>query len=174
MKKITSKLSKTPYLVILTVLIAITVTSAYALTITLGGDVIITGSTDLDGALLDSSDDAGTSGQLLSSTGTGVDWVTLSGSGVLTVVERVSSPVNVAPDSFGETEVQCQSGEIVTGGGFHIGGGNGFPLVTFNDIEEPNGWEAGVFNLDPCLAAGNPSCSATITITATVMCTKLT
>jgi len=50
MKKITSKLSKTPYLVILTVLIAVTVTSAYALTITLGADsTIITGDLDLSG-----------------------------------------------------------------------------------------------------------------------------
>jgi len=50
MKKITSKLSKTPYLVILTVLIAVTVTSAYALTITLAADTtIITGDLDLSG-----------------------------------------------------------------------------------------------------------------------------
>jgi len=51
MKKITSKLSKTPYLVLLTVLIAVTVTSAYALSITLGADtVFVTGDLDISGA----------------------------------------------------------------------------------------------------------------------------
>jgi len=39
-EKIKSKLTKTPYLVLFTVLIAISVSSAYALTITLGGDLI--------------------------------------------------------------------------------------------------------------------------------------
>ena len=95
------------------------------------------------------------------------------GSVTLDVVERDSGPVNVAPDSFEETEVQCQAGEIVTGGGFHIDGGPGFPLVTFSDLEDPNGWGVGVFNLDPCLAAGNPGCSQAFTVSATVVCATL-
>jgi len=43
--------------------------------------VVITGSTDLDGTLLDASDSAGTSGQVLSSTGTGVQWISSSSGG---------------------------------------------------------------------------------------------
>lgn len=39
------------------------------------------GSLKVDGTLLDSSGDAGTSGQVLSSTGTGTNWVTSSGGG---------------------------------------------------------------------------------------------
>ena len=40
------------------------------------------GSLQVDGTLLDSSGDAGTSGQVLSSTGTGTNWVAVSGSGI--------------------------------------------------------------------------------------------
>ena len=94
------------------------------------------------------------------------------GSVTLTVVDRVSSVVSVDPDSFGQTEVFCQAGEVVTGGGFHVDG-DGFPLVVFSDIEPPNGWDVGVFNLDPCLAVGGSSCGETITFTATVMCATL-
>jgi len=39
----------------------------------------IYGNLELDGTLLDSSGDAGTSGQVLSSTGTGTNWITASG-----------------------------------------------------------------------------------------------
>ena len=171
MRKITSKLTKTPYLVLLTVLIAITVTSAYALTITLGGNVVITGSTDLDGTLLDASDSAGTNGQLLSSTGTGVDWVTASGSGILTVVDRESNTISIAPGAFGSVSVFCQAGEIATGGGFDVPTGDGFPFIDFSGPEIPNGWGVDVFNNEPCSPVG---CSETITVKAIVMCTKLT
>jgi len=44
-------------------------------TITLGGNVVITGDTEPEGKLLDTNDDAGTSGQVLSSTETGIDWI---------------------------------------------------------------------------------------------------
>jgi len=45
------------------------------------------GSFQVDGTLLDSSGDAGTSGQVLSSTGTGTNWVTGGGGGISNVVE---------------------------------------------------------------------------------------
>ena len=55
--------------------------------ITLGGNVVIIGSTDLDGTLLDTVDSAGASGQFLTSTGTGVQWTsTAPGSGTVTSV----------------------------------------------------------------------------------------
>jgi len=44
-------------------------------TITLAGNVVITGDTEPEGKLLDTNDEAGTSGQVLSSTETGTDWV---------------------------------------------------------------------------------------------------
>jgi len=42
----------------------------------------VTGDTELDGKLLDTNNDAGTSGQLLSSTETGIDWVDPGADGV--------------------------------------------------------------------------------------------
>jgi len=50
-KKITSKLSKIPYLILFTILIGITVSSAYAITITLGGDAIVTEDLHVTGAI---------------------------------------------------------------------------------------------------------------------------
>jgi len=44
-------------------------------TITLSGNVIITGDTEPEGKLLDTNDEAGTSGQVLSSIETGIDWI---------------------------------------------------------------------------------------------------
>ena len=43
--------------------------------ITLAGNVVITGDTEPEGKLLDTNDESGTSGQVLSSTETGIDWV---------------------------------------------------------------------------------------------------
>ena len=71
-----TNLTKTPYLVLFVVLISVTVGTASALvTITLAGNVIITGDTELEGKLLDTNNDAGSSGQVLSSTEIGIDWV---------------------------------------------------------------------------------------------------
>jgi len=74
-------LTKTPYLVLFTILIAIGISSAYAVTITIAGDL------KLDGLLLDNTNSAGTSGQFLTSTGSGVEWTsTAPGSGTVTSV----------------------------------------------------------------------------------------
>ena len=55
------------------------VSTAYAaITITLAADVKITGDTELDGKLIDTNNEAGTSGQVLSSTETGIDWIDAS------------------------------------------------------------------------------------------------
>ncbi len=167
-----TKLTKTPFLVLLTILIAITVTSAYALTITLGGNVVITGSTDLDGTLLDAADSAGTNGQLLSSTGTGVAWVTSSSSATLVAVERLSGTISIAPGAGGSMTVNCLAGEIATGGGWEVLTGNGFPFIDFSGPEltggVPTGWGVDIFNNDPG-GAGQ-----TITTAANVVCVKLT
>jgi len=70
------KLTSTPFLVLFVLLGAVGVSTAYAvMTITLDADVKITGDTKLDGKLLDINNGAGTSGQVLSSTETGIDWI---------------------------------------------------------------------------------------------------
>lgn len=73
-----NRFRKTSYLVLFILLGAVGVGTAYAgilPLITLSGDVLIIGDTELEGKLLDTNDDAGTSGQLLSSTETGTDWI---------------------------------------------------------------------------------------------------
>ena len=71
--------TSTPYLVLFILLGAVGVSTAYAaITITLAADVKITGDTELDGKLLDTNNEAGTSGQVLSSTETGIDWIDAS------------------------------------------------------------------------------------------------
>jgi len=48
------------------------------------------GSLQVDGTFLDTSGDAGSSGQVLSSTGSGTNWVTAAGGGISNVVEDTS------------------------------------------------------------------------------------
>jgi len=70
------RLTSTPYLVLFILLGAVGVSTAYAaITITLAADVKITGDTELDGKLIDTNNEAGTSGQVLSSIETGIDWI---------------------------------------------------------------------------------------------------
>ena len=71
-----NQFTRTPYMVLFIVLITVGVGTASAMiTITLSGSVLITGDTELEGKLLDVNDDAGTSGQVLSSIETGIDWI---------------------------------------------------------------------------------------------------
>jgi len=73
------RLTSTPFLVLFILLGAVGVSTAYAaITITLAADVKITGDTELDGKLIDTNNEAGTSGQVLSSTETGIDWIDAS------------------------------------------------------------------------------------------------
>ena len=164
----TENFTKTPYLVLFIVLIAITVTTAYALTITLAGNVIITGSVDLDGALLDASDNPGTNGQILSSTTTGVDWITPADSGTLTVIKRESGTINIGSGQTSTVTANCLQGETATGGGWQNTSLTGFPVLDFNGPKltnnVPTGWQLDIFN------DGFDS----MTIKAFVMCAKLT
>jgi hypothetical protein len=81
------RFTKTPYLLLFVILAGAGIGTAYAgivlPTITLGGNVIVTGDTELEGKLVDTNDEAGTSGQVLSSTEAGIDWVDATGSDTL-------------------------------------------------------------------------------------------
>ena len=79
-------------------------------TITLAGNVVITGDTEPEGKLLDTNDDAGTAGQVLSSTVTGIDWVPAL---TLYYLEESSTQSSLLPSQ----SVFCDPGDIVTGGG---------------------------------------------------------
>ena len=97
-------LTKTPYLVLFILLGAAGVGTASALmTITLAGDVKITGDTELEGKLLDTNDEAGTSGQVLTSTETGIDWKDVDKSFSQVKTFRVAS----SDPSF--DKIQCSS-----------------------------------------------------------------
>ena len=113
MRKITSKLTKTPYLVLLTVLIAITVTSAYALTITLGGNVVVTGDTTLLGDMtcpgcVDSADLA---------PGVVDDADSDPTNELQTILQKRASVQGITVDGFTSQTVSCGTGWIATGGG---------------------------------------------------------
>jgi len=75
-------LSKTSYLVLFIVLISAGVGTASAAFVLTVESLTVTGDTELDGKLLDTNNEAGTSGQVLSSTESGIDWIDASsGSG---------------------------------------------------------------------------------------------
>jgi len=88
--------------------------------ITLAGDVLITGDTELEGKLLDTNDDAGTSGQVLSSTETGMDWIDNTGSDTLaglgcTTDQIVKFDGNnwVCSDGITLDSLECTPGQIL-------------------------------------------------------------
>jgi len=72
-------LTRNGLIVLITIIFVAGVGTAYAgivlPTITLAGNVVITGDTEPEGKLLDTNDDAGTAGEVLSSTETGIDWI---------------------------------------------------------------------------------------------------
>ena len=82
------RLTKTPYLVLFILLGAVGVTAVSAVALVTIDNLKVTGDTELDGKLLDANDEAGTSGQVLSSTETGIDWVDASGSPSVTYVQK--------------------------------------------------------------------------------------
>ena len=69
------RFTKTPYFVLFVLLAAAGVGTAYGVALVTIDNLKVTGDTELDGKLLDTNDDAGTSGQVLSSTETGIDWI---------------------------------------------------------------------------------------------------
>ncbi len=68
-------LTKTPYLVLFVMLGAVGVTAVSAVVLVTVDNLTVTGDTKLDGKLLDTNNDAGASGQVLSSIETGIDWI---------------------------------------------------------------------------------------------------
>ena len=162
MEKVKSKLTKTPYLVLFTVLIAISVTSAYALTITLSGDLIeILGTLNMNNNKITSlaeptvSDDSATK-----------NYVDNNNFQFIKTVERTGSSVMVSGDNDAFATVDCIGSEVATGGGFHEISEED-PIV-FESLARlttgvATGWEIGFFSSN-----GN-----TVTMEATVICATL-
>ena len=76
--------------------------------------------------------------------------------------------------------VFCELDEIVTGGGFDVPTGAGFPFIDFSGPEFENGlegWGVTVFNNEPCECVNCtppiPACSETLTVRAIAMCATL-
>ena len=162
MENIKSKLAKTPYLVLFTVLIAISVTSASALTITLGGDLIeILGTLNMNNNKITGlaeptvSDDAATK-----------NYTDNNNFKFLKTVERTGSSVMISGFNDGFATVDCIGSEVATGGGFHEITEED-PIV-FESLARltagvATGWEIGFFSSN-----GN-----TVTMEATVICATL-
>ncbi len=155
MRKITSKLTKTPYLVLFTVLIAISVTSAYAITITLGGDLIeILGTLNMTNNKITSlaeptvSDDAATK-----------NYVDNNNFQFIKTVERTGSFVLVSGAGEASATVSCIGNEVATGGGWIENVALGDPVIFDNSATlttgVPTGWKVffGTFGGDESLAA---------------------
>lgn len=95
----------------------------------------IYGNLELDGTLLDSSGDAGTSGQVLSSTGTGTNWITSGGGGVPGIenyIKCVPSTNTTLSTSGTQSTLSWMSTTPVTGLN------SGFAAPTATTITVPN------------------------------------
>lgn len=94
----------------------------------------IYGNLELDGTLLDSSGDAGTSGQVLSSTGTGTNWITTSGGvpGIENYIKCVPSANTTLSTSGTQSTLSWMSTTPVTGLN------SGFAAPTATTITVPN------------------------------------
>ena len=95
----------------------------------------IYGNLELDGTLLDSSGDAGTSGQVLSSTGTGTNWITAGSGGVPGIQNYIkcvpSGNINLSTSTTAST-LSWMSTTPVTGLN------SGFAAPTASTITVPN------------------------------------
>jgi len=160
--KVKSKLTKTPYLVLFTLLIAISVTSAYALTITLSGDLIeILGTLNMNNNKITSLaeptvfDDSATK-----------NYVDNNNFQFIKTVERTGSSVMVSGDNDAFAIVDCIGNEVATGGGFHEITEE--DQIVFESLARlttgvATGWKIGFFSSN-----GN-----TVTMEATVICATL-
>ena len=162
-----NQFTKIPFLILFIVLVAIGVGTASALiTITLDGLVIFPETIHIQNLLLDESGDSGTTGQILSSTATGVDWITPI-SDTLTVIKRESSSLSIGSGQSGSRTASCLQGETVTGGGFENVSLTGFPIIDYIGPQVTNnvvtGWRVNIFN------DGFDS----VTFKSIVMCAKL-
>jgi len=137
----TTNLTKTPYLVLFTVLIAISVTSAYALTITLGADLIeILGTLNMNNNKITSLAEPTVSADAATK-----NYVDNNNFQFIKTVERVGAEVVVVGDNDAIATVDCIGNEVATGGGWDEITANGDPIIFFsapiitNGI--PTGWE---------------------------------
>ena len=100
------------------------------------GQTKIYGDLELDGTFLDSSGDAGTSGQVLSSTGTGTNWITSSGGsgfqGIQNYIKCVPSANTTLSFSGTQSTLSWMSTTPVTGLN------SGFSAPTATTITVPN------------------------------------
>jgi len=161
-EKIKSKLTKTPYLVLFTVLIAISVTSAYALTITLSGDLIeILGTLNMNNNKITSLAEPTVSADAATK-----NYVDNNNFQFIKTVERTGDPVMVSGFDDAFATVDCIGNEVATGGGFHEITEED-PIV-FESLARlttgvATGWEIGFFSSN-----GN-----IVTMEATVICATL-
>jgi len=165
MKNIVPKLTKTSYLVLFTVLIAVSVTSAYALTITFSGDLIeVLGALNMNNNKITSL--ATPTLNFDAATKKYVDDIAAGGALFLKTIERTGSSVNVSGVNDASATVDCIGSEVATGGGFHeITDQN--PVIFESQARfttgVATGWEIGFFSSN-----GN-----TVTMEATVICATL-
>lgn len=146
-----NKLKEIPALVILIVLISVGIGTASAIiTITLEGIVIFPEPIHILSNLYDSSGDSGTEGQVLSSTPTGVDWISVNNQGTLSVIHRESNSLVIQSGQSGTVIASCLQGEVVTGGGFQNISLTGAPLIDYDGPQLTNnlitGWKISIFN----------------------------
>ena len=149
-------LTRTGLIVLISVIFVAGVGTAYAgivmSTITLAGNVVITGDTKLEGKLLDTSNDAGSSGQVLSSTMLGIDWVdAMMGStippkphnNILTDVDSTATDlsalsITVAPDGFPVISYAASSGlKVAKCGNATCSSGNTLSTVVTGSFISP-------------------------------------
>jgi len=123
------RLTSTPFLVLFVLLAAVGVGTAYAVALVTIDNLKVTGDTELDGKLIDTNNEAGTSGQVLSSIETGIDWIDVAGgpqgatgmtgmTGLMNTYFKVTPGSAGAGASSGFVSATCDSGDKVTGGGF--------------------------------------------------------
>jgi len=117
------RFTKTPYLLLFILLGAVGVGTAYAIaTITIAGNLLVTGDTELDGKLIDTNNEAGTSGQVLSSTETGIDWIDVPPGATERVITYSGAETNPGGtdlvlgtvNSGAETFIGCSSAQCVS------------------------------------------------------------
>ena len=172
MEHLGRNLTRTPYLVLFVILIAIGIPTAYAITITLGGDpVIINGILDMMNNRITNvgtptvSSDAATKGY--------ADSVVADPSLFLKTYEIIIPGASVSPGATVTLEPSCQSGDIATGGGyftsiFQFADQPRFILRNFgtpvSSTESPTAWLVTVHNPGPL----------TIGMSAYVVCLDIT
>jgi len=158
-----SKFTNTPYLVLFTILIAISVTSAYAITITLGGDPI-----EILGVLnMNSNKITSLAEPTVSSDAATKNYVDNNNFQYIKTVERTGPQSSVSGTTNDATAtVDCNPGEVATGGGFHEVTEE-TPLIFESNARITTGVATG-WSIEFSSVDGN-----TVTIEAKVICATL-